>query len=162
MRAGFTGKYDVPVRGYFINSSPQGFKGNQFKTRDVFLLEFPGGTDIYKHALPFHSKYFFCIVTETCKSIVHQPYNRRQELVEVAGDVPNISAKHEGTDPEIDSTREHPSDILEYFLTREEILEKGLKEAMESNYLDKHSALNETADVLTRAGIGVIAAGNIY
>ena len=101
-------------------------------------------------------------ITETYKSIVRQPYNRRQELVEVAGDVPNISAKHEGAGPEIDSTREHPSDILEYFLTREEILEKGLMEALERNYLDKHNALNETANALTRAGIGLIAAGNIH
>lgn len=101
-------------------------------------------------------------ITETYKSIVRQPYNRRRELVEVAGDVPNISAKHEGAGPEIDSTREHPSDILEYFLTREEILEKGLMEALERNYLDKHNALNETANALTRAGIGLIAAGNIH
>ena len=101
-------------------------------------------------------------ITETYKSIVRQPYNRRQELVEVAGDVPNISAKHEGAGPEIDSTREHPSDILEYFLTREEILEKGLMEALERNYLDKHNALNETANALTMAGIGLIAAGNIH
>lgn len=101
-------------------------------------------------------------ITETYKSIVRQPYNRRQELVEVAGDVTNISAKHEGADPVIDSAREHPSDILEYFLTKEEILEKGLMEVLESNYLDKHNALNKTADALTRAGIGVIAAGNIH
>ena len=101
-------------------------------------------------------------ITETYKSIVRQPYNRRQELVEVAGDVPNISAKHEGAGPKIDSTREHPSDILEYFLTKEEILEKGLMEALERNYLDKHNALNETANALTRAGIGLIAAGNIH
>jgi hypothetical protein len=101
-------------------------------------------------------------ITETYTSIVRQPYNRRQELVEVAGDVPNISAKHEGAGPKIDSTREHPSDILEYFLTKEEILEKGLMEALERNYLDKHNALNETANTLTRAGIGLIAAGNIH
>lgn len=82
--------------------------------------------------------------------------------MEVAGDVTNISAKHEGADPVIDSAREHPSDILEYFLTKEEILEKGLMEVLESNYLDKHNALNKTADALTRAGIGVIAAGNIH
>jgi len=101
-------------------------------------------------------------ITETYKSIVRQPYNRRQELVEVAKDVPNISAKHEGGDPEIDSAREHPSDILEYFLSKEEILANGLMEALERNYLDKHNALNETANALTRAGIGVIPAGNIH
>ena len=60
-------------------------------------------------------------ITETYKHIVRQPYNRRDELVEVAGTVPNISAKHEGGDPEIDRTREHPSDILDYFRDRAEI-----------------------------------------
>ncbi len=101
-------------------------------------------------------------ITETYKSIVRQPYNRRQELVEVAGEVPNISAKHEGADPEIDAAREHPSDILEYFLTKEEILKSNLMGALERSYLDKHNALNETANALTRAGIGVIAARNIH
>jgi len=38
-------------------------------------------------------------ITETYKSIVIQPYNRREELIEIAGHVPNISAKHEGADP---------------------------------------------------------------
>jgi len=101
-------------------------------------------------------------ITETYKSIVRQPYNRREELVEVAKEVPNISAKHEGADPEIDSKREHPSDILEYFLPKEEILKQGIMEALEKNYLDKHNALNKTADELTKAGIGVIAAANIH
>ena len=39
-------------------------------------------------------------ITETWKSIVRQPYNRRDELVEIADHVANISAKHEGGDPE--------------------------------------------------------------
>jgi hypothetical protein len=101
-------------------------------------------------------------VTETYKSIVRQPYNRREELVDVAKEVPNISAKHEGADPEVDSTREHPSDVLDYFLPKEEILEKGLMKAMERNYLDKHNALMATANALTKAGIGIIPAGNIH
>lgn len=101
-------------------------------------------------------------ITETYKSIVRQPYNRRQELVEVAKEVANISAKHEGADPEIDAEREHPSDILEYFLPKEEILKSNLMGFLERSYLDKHNALNETANALTRAGIGVIAAGNIH
>lgn len=101
-------------------------------------------------------------ITETYKSIVCQPYIRRNELVEVAKDVPNISAKHEGADPEIDSAREHPSDILEYFLTKDEILEKGLMEALERSYLDKHDALNRTAAALIKAGIGVKPASKIH
>ena len=101
-------------------------------------------------------------ITETYKSIVIQPYNRRDELVEVAKDVSNISAKHEGADPEIEVKREHPSDILEYFLPKEEILKQGLMEKLERNYPDKHDALNRTAEALTKAGIGVICAWNLH
>jgi hypothetical protein len=101
-------------------------------------------------------------ITETYKSIVIQPYNRRDELVEVAKEVPNISAKHEGGDPEIEETREHPSDILEYFLPKEVIAKQGLADILEKNYLDKQDALNKTANALTRAGIGVICAKNLH
>lgn len=101
-------------------------------------------------------------ITETYKSIVIQPYNRREELVEVAKEVPNIAAKHEGGDPNVERTREHPSDILEYFLPKEEIIKQGLMGTLERNYLDKHDALNRTADALTRAGIGVICAWNLH
>jgi hypothetical protein len=54
-------------------------------------------------------------IVETWKSIVIQPYDRRAELIEIADHVANISAKHEGGDPEIEQTRTHPSDILDYF-----------------------------------------------
>jgi hypothetical protein len=101
-------------------------------------------------------------ITETHKSIVVQPYNRRDELVEVARDVPNIAAKHEGGDPDIERSRDHPSDILEYFLSREDILSQGLMDKLERNYLDKHEALNRTADALTKAGIGVVCAWNLH
>src|SRR5512147_1295530 len=51
-------------------------------------------------------------ITETWKSIVKQPYDRRAELVEIADHVANISAKHEGGDPFIEEGLAHPSDIL--------------------------------------------------
>ncbi|MFW2367008.1 MAG: hypothetical protein ACN4GW_11365 [Desulforhopalus sp.] len=101
-------------------------------------------------------------ITEPIKHIVRQPYLRRDEIVEAAAAIPNISAKHEGGDPEVDETRDHVSDILEYFLTKKEILENGLMEALEINYLDKHDALNRTADALTRAGIDVVCATNLH
>jgi len=101
-------------------------------------------------------------ITETQKSIVRQPYNRRDELVEVAREVPNIAAKHEGGDPEVDAAREHPSDILDYFLTKAEIRSQGLMNAMQRNYLDKHDALNRTAAALIKAGIGVVCAWNLH
>jgi hypothetical protein len=97
-------------------------------------------------------------ITETYKSIVRQPYLRRQELVELARTVPNISAKHEGGDPEVEAARKHPSDDLDYFLPKEEVLAKGLMEALQGNYLDKHQALNRTAEALVCDGTGVVAA----
>ncbi len=101
-------------------------------------------------------------ITETYKSIVRQPYNRRAELVEVAQEVPNIAAKHEGGDPEIDSNREHPSDILDYFLSKEQIQTQGLMKKLLRNYLDKHEALNRTAAALIDAGIGVVCAEKLH
>ncbi|RLE34899.1 hypothetical protein DRJ24_03250 [Candidatus Acetothermia bacterium] len=101
-------------------------------------------------------------ITETYKSIVIQPYDRTEELVELADHVKNISAKHEGAGPEVDATREHPSDILEYFLTKEEIEERGLMPYLEQNYLDKHAALNRTAAALTERGLSFIAAANLH
>jgi hypothetical protein len=101
-------------------------------------------------------------ITETQKSIVRQPYNRRDELIEVARDVANIAAKHEGGDPEIDGGRQHPSDILDYFMPKEEVIAQGLMDAMQLNYLDKHDAVNRTAEALLKAGIGVVCAGNLH
>lgn len=101
-------------------------------------------------------------ITETYKHIVRQPYLRRDELVEIAAWVPNISAKHEGGDPHVEAGREHPSDILEYFLPKEEILERGLMPLLERNYLDKHDALNATAEALTRGGIAIAPARNLH
>ncbi|MEE9541539.1 MAG: hypothetical protein V3V77_01035 [Candidatus Bipolaricaulota bacterium] len=101
-------------------------------------------------------------ITETYKSIVIQPYDRTDELVELAGHVANISAKHEGAGPEVDKTRDHPSDILEYFLPKAEIEAKGLMPFLERNYLDKHAALNRTAKALTDHGLSFIAARNLH
>jgi len=101
-------------------------------------------------------------ITETQKSIVRQPYNRRDELVEVAKDVANIAAKHEGGDPELDAARKHPSDILDYFLTKEEILARGMMADLLQNYLDKHDAVNRTAEALVRSGTGVVCAQHLH
>jgi hypothetical protein len=101
-------------------------------------------------------------IVETYKSIVVQPYDRLEELVEVAAEVPNISAKHEGGDPEIDKTLDHPSDILDYFMAKADVEEQGLMPALQRNYIEKHRAVNRSADALTRAGIDVIAAQNLH
>jgi len=101
-------------------------------------------------------------ITETYQAIVNQPYNRRDELLEIAKEVPNISAKHEGGEIEIEKKREHPSNILEYFLSKQEIMEQGLMESLETNYLDKHHSVNLTAKALIKSGISVIAAKNLH
>jgi hypothetical protein len=101
-------------------------------------------------------------ILEAYKSIVRQPYDRLDELLEVADHVKNISAKHEGGTPEIEKTREHPSDILDYFIPKKEIIEKGLMQKLLVNYLDKHDSLNRTARALTKQGLAVVAAWNLH
>jgi len=101
-------------------------------------------------------------ITETYKSIVIQPYDRLDELVEVAAEVPNISAKHEGGVPEVDGAREHPSDILDYFMPKADAEAQGLMAAFERNYLDKHDSVNRTAAALTRAGLATVSAQNLH
>ena len=97
-------------------------------------------------------------IVETWKSIVRQPYNRRQELVQIADHVANISAKHEGGDPEVEQTREHPSDILDYFRERQEIVDSCDWKGVSLNFHDKFDSLNRTAWALTEKGIPVVAA----
>lgn len=101
-------------------------------------------------------------ITETWKSIVRQPYNRRDELVEIAPKVANVSAKHEGGDPEVEETREHPSDVLDYFRDKAEIEASGEMPALLRNYLDKHDAVNRTAEALVTHGVPVVAARKLH
>jgi hypothetical protein len=101
-------------------------------------------------------------IVETWKSIVVQPYDRRAELLDLARKVRNISAKHEGGDVEIEQTREHPSDILDYFMPKKDVIENGLWDALERNFLDKHDAVSHTARALTTAGIAVVAARKLH
>jgi len=101
-------------------------------------------------------------ILETYKSIVRQPYDRLEELIEIADHVTNISAKHEGAPPEIEQTREHPSDILEYFRDKSEIEEAGDMTFLERNYLDKHDSVNRTARALTENGLAFVAARNLH
>ncbi len=101
-------------------------------------------------------------ITETWKSIVLQPYIRRDELIQLADHVANISAKHEGGDPEIDQTRAHPSDILDYFRDKSEVIEAGDWDNLAINFMDKFEASNRTAEALTRNGLSFIAAQNLH
>ncbi len=101
-------------------------------------------------------------ITEAWKSIVRQPYNRRDELVQVARTVANISAKHEGGEVETEQTRGHPSDILDYFLAKADVEKDGLMPVLLANYLDKHASVNLTARALLGAGIPVVAARALH
>lgn len=101
-------------------------------------------------------------ITETYKSIVKQPYNRRDELLDLAKTVPNIAAKHEGSEPEIEMTLEHPSDILDYFRAKEEVVSSNSMELLEKNYLLKHHSINKTAQALTEKGFAFICAKNLH
>jgi hypothetical protein len=101
-------------------------------------------------------------VTEAWKSVVRQPYDRRDELVALAGHVPNLSAKHEGGDPDVESARAHPSDILDYFRDKEEIIASGDWDALEADFLVKLDATNHTARALTEHGLAFLAAANLH
>jgi hypothetical protein len=101
-------------------------------------------------------------ITETWKNIVRQPYNRRDELIQLADHVANISAKHEGGDPEIDQTRLHPSDILDYFRDKSEVIDSNDWENLQTNFMDKFDAANNTAYALTQNGLSFIAAQNLH
>ena len=101
-------------------------------------------------------------ITETYKSIVRQPYDRTDELVKLAGKVKNVSAKHEGGLPQTEKTRKHASDILDYFMPKKDIIQKGLMPDLLLNYLDKHDAVNNTAKSLTEHGLTFIAAQNLH
>ncbi len=101
-------------------------------------------------------------ITETWKSIVIQPYDRRAELLEVADHVANISAKHEGGLPEVEQTLAHPSDILDYFREKKEVIESGDWEALQKNFLLKVEAANSTARLLTEKGLSFVAAQNLH
>jgi len=101
-------------------------------------------------------------ITETWKSIVIQPYDRRSELIEIAGHVPNISAKHEGGDVIVEQSRAHPSDILDYFRDKQEVIDSGDWDNMQINFMDKVDACDKSAWELTKNGLSFIAAHNLH
>jgi hypothetical protein len=82
--------------------------------------------------------------------------------VEIAAHVANISAKHEGGVPELDKSRAHPSDILDYFRDKAEIEASGDMPHLLINYLDKHASVNRTARALTEHGLTFVAARHLH
>jgi hypothetical protein len=133
---------------------------NWSNSADVTTLE---TTHEIRHALGLEEVVRFeHHVTETWRSIVRQPYDRRADIVELAARVPNISAKHEGGDPEVDGARDHPSDILDYFRDRAEVMASGDWEALQLNFMDKLDAVNHTARALTERGLCFVAAPSLH
>jgi len=82
--------------------------------------------------------------------------------MELADHVKNILAKHEGGDLQVEATREHPSNLLEYFLPKAEVEAKGMMPTLLGNYMDKHAALNHTAEELTKRGLAFVAARELH
>jgi len=101
-------------------------------------------------------------VTETWKGLVIQPYNRRADVLSLAGRVSNLSAKHEGGEPEVEQNRQRPSDIQDYYRQKDEIISSGDWDNLTLNFQDKFDSLNRTAWALTERGLAFVAAGNLH
>ena len=101
-------------------------------------------------------------VTETWKGLVIQPYVRREEVLDLAERVANISGKHEGGDPEVEAGRERPSDVQDYFREKAEILASGEWEQLTLNFADKYDSLLWTARALTERGLSFMAAQHLH
>lgn len=101
-------------------------------------------------------------VTETWKGLVIQPYDRREEVLGLAQTVPNISAKHEGGEVDVERSRARPSEIQDYYRAKAEIIESGEWEALRLNFLDKFDSMNITARALTERGLSFVAAKNLH
>ncbi|HEY5984428.1 MAG TPA: hypothetical protein VIU38_13245 [Anaerolineales bacterium] len=101
-------------------------------------------------------------IVETWKSIVKQPYDRRAELILIADHVANISAKHEGGDVDVEPTLAHPSDLLDYFRDKSEVIASGDWDSLKLNFMNKVAACNHTARALTENGLSFVAATNLH
>lgn len=101
-------------------------------------------------------------VTETWKGLVIQPYNRREEVLRLAETVPNLSAKHEGGEPEVEQARQRPSEITDYYRAKDEIIASGEWEALRLNFMDKFDSLNLTARALTEHRLSFVAARHLH
>lgn len=101
-------------------------------------------------------------VTEAWKGLVIQPYNRREDILALADHVHNLSAKHEGGEPGIESTRKRPSDIQDYYRAKDEIVASGEWEDLTLNFQDKFDSLNRTARALTERGLAFVAASRLH
>ncbi|MCK5316787.1 MAG: hypothetical protein KAJ55_02670, partial [Anaerolineales bacterium] len=58
--------------------------------------------------------------------------------------------------------RDYPSDILDYFRDKDEIIETGDWDNVTLNFSDKLDSLNKTAWALTENGLSFIAANHLH
>jgi len=58
--------------------------------------------------------------------------------------------------------REHPSDILDYFRDKMDVLTSGEWDCLLANFMDKFDSVNKTARALTEAGLSFIAAQKLH
>ena len=91
-------------------------------------------------------------ITETWKSIVRQPYNRRAELLDLADHVAEHLGQARGRRPGGRAAHPHPSDILDYFRAKAESSPAATGTRC-STTTDKHDATNHTARALTEHGL---------
>lgn len=89
-------------------------------------------------------------VTNFYKGVVAQPFMQRNLLLESAKTIPYMSAKHEGADPAIEASLEHPSNNLEFILSDKEVLEGNHFEHMQQSFLYGVAEANKTAAELTK------------
>jgi hypothetical protein len=101
-------------------------------------------------------------ITEAWKGLVIQPYNRREDVIAMADHIANISAKHEGGDPEIEARRARPSDVMDYYREKDEIIASGEWQQITLNFYDKFDSLNRTAQALTENGLAFLGARNLH
>jgi hypothetical protein len=62
----------------------------------------------------------------------------------------------------VDAARPHPSDILDYFRDKAEIVASGDWDSLALNFMDKLDATNHTARALTEHGLSFVAARNLH
>jgi hypothetical protein len=114
-----------------------------------------------RHALGFDANMRFeHHLTEASGSVVREPYDRRTGAVAAVAAVPDLSARHGGAAQ--CRRRDHPRDILDNFITKDQVVVGGLMPLLERDCLDKHASLHETTAALTRAGIGVRPAALLH
>ncbi|HPP63970.1 MAG TPA: hypothetical protein PKV01_12110 [Anaerolineales bacterium] len=74
----------------------------------------------------------------------------------------NIAAKHEGGDEDVEQILAHPSDILDYFRAKDEVIASGDWDHLQRNFMEKVAACNRTARDLTANGLSFVAAKNLH